>query len=359
MNAPPPLPKNSALDRLWRQPRRFAFDAMLRVLMTARRTDDPGTAIRFRTPPGLAFPAADVQDLRDGGDRPDAIVGLMGLTGPSGVLPRYYSELVSQTLRGGSTALHQFLDMLSERFVGFFGLAAVKYRPARQADVAVARSPAEPDAITQVLLSLTGHGTPFVAARLGGSTDPLLHYAGLFAMRPRSAERLGAMLSDWLGLPVQVIEFAGAWLRLPPNQQSRLGLHGSFNILGQDAATGTRAWSPEARMLLRVGPLRRGEFRQMLPDADTLQRLVSLVRAFVGPELGFAVNPVLAAAEVARSGDAGALRLDAAASTRPRLGWNSWLPIDSGSFVSASDAADAIFDADTIEALAVRSGKAA
>ena len=112
-------------------------------------------------------------------------------------------------------------------------------------------------------------------------------------------------------------------------------------------------------MLLRVGPLRRGEFRQMLPDADTLQRLVSLVRAFVGPELGFAVNPVLAAAEVARSGDAGALRLDAAASTRPRLGWDSWLPIDSGSFVSASDAADAIFDADTIEALAVRSGKAA
>ena len=359
MNDQPSISRISALARLLREPRRFAFDAMVRVLMSARRTDEPTAAIRFRTPPGLAFPAADVQDVRDGGHRADAIIGLMGLTGPSGVLPRYYSELVSQTLRGGSTALHQFLDMLGERFVGFFALAATKYRPARQADLAVARSAPEPDAITQALLSLTGHGTPDIAPRIAAGADPLLHYAGLFAMRPRSAERLGAMLSDWLGMPVQVVEFAGAWLRLPPDQQSRLGLNGSFNRLGMDAATGTRAWSPEARMLLRVGPLSRDDFRRMLPDTDTLRRLASLVRTFAGPELGFAINPVLAADDVARSGDPDAIRLDANAPAQPRLGWDSWLPIGSGSFRRPSDASDALFDADTIEARAIRLGKAA
>jgi type VI secretion system protein ImpH len=347
--ARPPLRRASVLARLLREPRRYRFDAMVRVLMRAALKDDPGAAIRFRTPPGLAFPATEVQEVCDGGIRLDATIGLMGLTGPSGVLPRYYSEIVSQTLRGGSTALHQFLDMLGERFVAFFAMAAIKYRPAREADVAHLRAEQAPDAISQVLLSLTGYGTPHITPRIAAGFDPLLHYAGLFAMRPRSADRLGAMLSDWLGRQVQVIEFAGAWLRLPPDQRSRIGTQGAFCLLGIDAAVGVRAWSPEARMLLRVGPLGRGDFQRMLPNGETLLRLVSLVRAFVGPELGFVINPVLAASDVFRSDEAGAMRLAGVAPIPPRLGWNTWLPIDSGSFRRRSDASDAVFDADMIE----------
>jgi type VI secretion system protein ImpH len=347
-------PRGSVLGRLLREPRRFQFDAMVRVLMRAARKNDPGAAVRFRTPPGLAFPAADVQDVRDGGVRQDVTIGLMGLTGPSGVLPRYYSEIVSQMLRGGSTALHQFLDMLGERFVAGFALAGIKYRPAREADLALLRDSPTTDAVSQVLLSLTGYGTPHLMPRVVAGADPLLHYAGLFAMRPRSADRLSAMLSDWLGLNVQIIEFAGAWLQLPADQQSRIGIGGRFCRLGIDAAAGVRAWSPEARMMLRVGPLNRDDFAKMLPDGDALQRLVSVVRAFVEPELGFAVNPVLAASDVFKSDEPGAIRLNAADAIAPRLGWNTWLPIDSGSFVRRTDAADAVFDADLIEAQLAR-----
>ncbi|PPQ33369.1 type VI secretion system baseplate subunit TssG [Rhodopila globiformis] len=358
---PAPLvrrPRNAPLARLQRQPRRFTFDAMVRVLMRAASTDEPSSAVRFRTPPGLAFPAADVQEVRDAASRRDVVVGVMGLTGPSGVLPRYYSEMIVQTLRGGSTALHQFLDLLGERFVGFFAMAATKYRPSRAADVARLRRTPQPDAISQVLLALTGHATPHIAPRLATGVNPLLHYAGLFAMRPRSAERLGAMLTDWLGTSVQIIEFAGAWLWLPPDQRSRVGVAGSFRQLGIDAALGVRAFSPEARMLLRIGPLSRADFDRMLPDREILQSLVSLVRAFVGPELGFAVNPVLAAADVSRADTPGALQLSLDAAVRPRLGWNTWLPIDSGSFLPQRDAADAIFDADAIEAQQARSSTA-
>jgi type VI secretion system protein ImpH len=35
-------------------------------------------------------------------------------------------------------------------------------------------------------------------------------------------------------------------------------------------------------------------FEALLPDHSGLQRLVSLIRAFLGFEIGFAVNPVLA-----------------------------------------------------------------
>jgi type VI secretion system protein ImpH len=267
-------------------------------------------------------------------------VGLMGLFGPSGVLPRYYSEVVTQALRSRSTALRDFLDLLAHRFVAFFARGGIKYRPARAAETA-ARSQ---DQVARVLLALTGYGTPHLADRLAAGTEPLLHYAGLFALRPRSADRLGALTSDWLGMRVEVVEFAGAWLPLPPDQRTRLARNGAWCRLGVDAAAGVRAWDPQARIILRIGPLDLKGFQRLLPDRIALHRLVSLVRAYVGYELGFAINPVLAAHDVPP------LLLDATSDPPPRLGWNTWVPGPDGGFIARGDAADAVFEAEVIEA---------
>ena len=130
--------------------------------------------------------------------------------------------------------------------------------------------------MTQVLLALTGYGTPHLSERLAAGAEPLLHYAGLFALRPRSADRLGALISDWLGMRVEVVEFAGAWLPLPPDQRTRLGANGAWGRLGVDAAAGVRAWDPQARIILRIGPLDLQGFQRLLPDRIALHRLVSL-----------------------------------------------------------------------------------
>ena len=205
------------------------------------------------------------------------------------------------------------------------------------------RTPPQPDPIARALLSLTGYGSLGTAARLLAGTEPLLHYAGLFAMRPRSADRLAAMLTDWLGMTVEVEEYAGAWLRMPPDQRSRLGAGGVFCQLGVDASAGLRAWSPEARILIRIGPLTLDGFQMLRPDSRTMQRVVSLIRAFVGMEVGFAINPVLAASEIALP------RLEAGTAAAPRLGWDTWLPLSRGGGMRRMDAADAVFDADMIE----------
>jgi type VI secretion system protein ImpH len=183
-------------------------------------------------------------------------------------------------------------------------------------------------------------------------TEALLHYAGLFAIRPRSADRLGAMLSDWLEMKIRVVEFAGAWLSLPLDQRTRLRKNGAFCRIGVDAVAGIRVWNPEARILLRVGPLNREEFERLLPDQPATLRLVSLVRNFVGLEVGFAINPIL-------MGDAiPSLRLDSSANPAARLGWNTWFPKGrSGS--TRADADEAVFEADVIEARAVRRRSAA
>jgi type VI secretion system protein ImpH len=335
----------SALALLGVMPRRFRFDAAVRVLTRARRTQDPADAMRFRSPAGLVYPPSDVIEVRQQGDGlPDVTVGLMGLTGPSGVLPRYYSEVVTQTVRSRSLALRDFLDVLAHRFVAFFAGAGIKYRPARAVEAALLRNAPAPDRVTQALLALTGYGTAHLAPRLAAGAEPLLYYAGLFALRPRSADRLGALISDWLGMKVEVVEFAGAWLPLPPDQRTRLGRHGTWSRLGVDAAAGVRAWDPQARIILRIGPLDLKGFQRLLPDRVALHRLVSLVRAYVGFELGFAINPVLAAAEIPP------LLLTATADPPPRLGWNTWVPSPVPGVVSRKDAADAVFEAEVIEA---------
>jgi type VI secretion system protein ImpH len=341
------MKRPSSVEALARTPRRFGFDAAIRVLTLARRNEDAAEVAHFRTPPGLTYPSADVMEFQGsaiGRDKPDVTVSMIGLTGPSGVLPRHYTDAVVQALRGRSPSLHAFLDMLGHRFVAFFARAGAKYRPARAAETAALRKPPTPDPVTQILRALTGYGTGHLTDRMVISTEPLMHYAGVFAMRPRSAQRLGAMISDWLGMKVEVIEFAGAWLSLPPDQRTRIGALGQFSQLSANAAAGVRAWDPQARVILRIGPLDRAGFERLLPDRLALQRLVSLVRAYVGFEIGFAINPVLAADSVPP------LRLDSAADPPPRLGWNTWLEPMAGGQKRAVDAADSVFEAEIIEA---------
>ena len=99
-----------------------------------------------------------------------------------------------------------------------------------------------------------------------------------------------------------------------PDQRTRIGANGQFSQLSANAAAGVRAWDPQARAVLRIGPLDRSGFERLLPDRMALHRLVSLIRAYVGFEIGFAINPVLAA-------DAVPLRPGTRSSGRP--GWNT------------------------------------
>jgi type VI secretion system protein ImpH len=341
----------SPLSRLFEEPRRFRFDAAIRVLMRTARSADPAEAMRFHTPPGLAYPAADITAAEPPADgRPAQLTtAVIGLTGPSGVLPRLYSEAVKASLRGRSRALSDFLDMLSHRTVAMFARAGIKYRLARSTETGATDRPEE-DPVAGALLAFTGYATPHLAPRLAAGVEPLLHYAGLFAARPRSAERLAALVSDWLGREVEVVQFAGAWLPLPPEERTALAFGrdpGRWNRLGVDAAAGVRAWDPQARIILRLGPLDLPGFAALMPDRPGLQRLVSLVRAFLGFETGFAVNPVLAGPEVPP------LRLDDKADPPPRLGWNTWIPAPTPALagIRRPDAAEAVFEAEIVEAM--------
>jgi type VI secretion system protein ImpH len=205
----------------------------------------------------------------------------------------------------------------------------MKYRPARAAEAATLAEPPATDPVAQALLAFTGYGTAQLLPRLAVGEAAVLHYAGLLAGAPRSAERLAALASDWLGRPVEVCQFAGAWMPLPPDERSALAAGrepGRWNQLGVDAAIGVRAWDAQARIVAAL-----------LPGEPGLHRFVSLVRAFLGLQTGFAVNLVLAGNAVPP------LCLGGAAPSR--LGWTSWLP----RVGARADAAEAMFEAERVE----------
>jgi len=327
-------------------PTRFAFDAAIRILLHEAGTADPGRAARFASPPNLAYPGAEIQSVRaapepSGARHPMVVTSVIGMTGPSGVLPRGYTEAVAIATRDRSPSLHGFLDMLANRFVAGFAQAGAKYRPHRALEDAGLSG--RPDPIGTAVLALTGYGIADLGDRLAPGPEALKHYAGFFAARPRSADRLAALASDWLGRKVRITQFAGMWLALPPSERTALPLgrsEGAFAQLGVNAAAGVRAWDSQARILLRVGPLDRPAFEALLPGGPALGRFVALIRAFLGFETGFAVNLILLRDAVPP--------LCLAGSPAPRLGWNTWLTAPVGSRLRDPD--DPIFEAETVEA---------
>lgn len=313
----------NARARLRAEPRRFSLDAAVSLLR--------GERIRFRAAPGVAYAAAELHDAENG----TLTNTVLGLAGPSGTLPAPIGELVVAASRKRSPSLGAFFDMLAQQLAQAFADAGAKYRPHRNGELEAGAS------FDDALLALAGQFTPGIAERLPTGPEPFRHYAGFFAAHPRSGDRLEALASDFLGRPVRVRQFVGAWLSIPDAERTRLAVGvapGAFDRLGHDAAIGARAWDGQARVTLRIGPLDAASFASLLPDRGALRRLSALVRAYLGYEVGFAVNLVLRRPEVP------ALALGA-----QRLGWNTWLP--AAGPAARGDADEPLFDAALIEEL--------
>lgn len=317
--------------------------------------------VRFRSLASLAFPPSSIYEIEPpNSERPFAriVQTFLGLTGPSGVLPRHYTQLLldlGRDVKGPERrSLGDFLALFDHRIVSLFYRAWEKYRfiiPYERGEA----SRTEPDAFTQALCSLIGLGTPHLRSRIRVAVrtdDPeqperdlarvenlaLLYYAGFLAQRPRNAANLAAMLTDYFEMPAEVKQFQGQWLQLEESDQTCLGAHG---MLGVNAVAGDRVWDVQAKFRIRLGPLSRRRFEEFLPDRSaaparkSLFLLAQIVRLYAGPELDFDLQLVLKAAEApaCRIGGEG---------FGSRLGWNTWLlsrPRD-------ADADDAVFAGD-------------
>ena len=321
-------------DQLEQRPHRFDALHGLRLMELgaarfgtwARPSDE---AAQIVTEQGLAFAPSPIRRITRAaataaGGR--VVIAFLGLTGPMGVLPQFYSELVQQAGRTRNRAMAAFLDLFNHRLAGLFLRAAEKYRlplllQRRAASSARETNPAS-DPVSDAVYALTGYGTPHLRGRTALDDEVLLYYAGLFALRNRPAVGLQSMLADYLGVPVRVEQFSGRWTSLAADEQTSLPRAGetpAFCRLGVDSVAGGRVWDVQGHFRVVVGPVDHAEMLSLAPDAPRLRRLVDLVRAYAGPDLGFDIQVVLRRESVPD------LRFDPAMGPgAPRLGWNSW-----------------------------------
>jgi type VI secretion system protein ImpH len=351
MNAPQQSPPTqltagapgSPAERLAREPEAFDFFQAVRLLEREAQLADASRCrqpvgydaapaqevVRFRVVDSQRFPAAAIAALHrpadDAGPCPvDMVITCLGLTGPMGVLPGHYSQLVIDTARNRQLALRDFLDLFHHRLASLFYRAWAKYR----LPIVFERARGKPDAhtddpYTACLFALVGLGQSPLRNRLQFDDLAAIYFGGTLAHRPPNAVSLAALVGEFLDAPVEVRQFAGQWLTLQPADQTRMTSRelprGQYAALGINTLAGERVWGVESKFVLRVGPLDYDTFRRFMPEGDLLRAVCQLVRVYVGPAFDFAVQPVLKSAAVPAS------CLGETADAPTQLGWNSWL----------------------------------
>lgn len=309
-------------QELFDEPYRFGFFQAVRLLErmypdrnpVGRDTEAAGEVVRFRTRQTLSFPAAEIHELTQDPDQeqapPEMLVAFMGLTGPLGILPYQYTELLMERARYKDTALWSFLDIFNHRMLSLFYRVWEKYH----FPIAYERAGADP--FTAYLFDMVGLGTNGLRGRLPFKDQGLLPYAGLISQRPHSATAIGSIASDYFGVAARVVQFPGEWLKLGENRTS---LGSANSELGVSTIAGAKVWCDQSCFLVRLGPLSLKKFQSFVPVGSAHKALVELVRLLVGLEFEFDIQLVLQSAEVPYA------VLNANDENAPRLGWTSWL----------------------------------
>ena len=272
--------------------------------------------LRFGATPRMAFPPSQLYSLTlslDGRAPAFMQINFLGMFGPQGVLPLYYTELIIERLRNKDRSLSAFLDMFNHRLVSLFYQAWEKYR------VTVAYERDERDRFSHILLDSLGLGTNFLQERQVIRDDSLLFYSGLLGIHTKPAASLRQILWDYFDVPVEVEQLVGAWHPLEENNQCKFDKSNSYSEqVGLGAIVGDEIWDQQSGVRVRLGPLTLKQYLDFLPSGSAYEPLQAILRFFSGWEIDYEVQLVLERGQVPRC------ELGNESEAGPKLGWVCW-----------------------------------
>jgi type VI secretion system protein ImpH len=303
-------------------PQEFDFFQTVRLLERIRPSASPvGTfapaakeVARFNANPEIGFPASRIQNIDwTESTQPAVIVNFMGLMGPMGVLPLYYSQLVIERKRAKDHAIRSFLDLFNHRMISLFYAAWEKYR------FTVAYERQERDRFSHHLLDLIGLGTPGLQDRQAVRDDSLIYYCGLLSLHPRSAAGLRQILSDYFDVRIEVEQFVGGWYKLDRETQCLFDKANTYSEqLGVGVIIGDEIWDQQSAVRLRLGPMPLARYLDFLPNGSAYSPLKALTRFYSGGEIDFEVQLVLQREQVP------SCELGLETEAAPQLSWTTW-----------------------------------
>ena len=305
---------------LLEKPYEFGFFQAIRLLECAnpkkpllgkgiRPGDDP---VRLNQGVSLSFPPSTITayQYRKGYSVPHLSSVFFGLFGPNGALPTHLTEYAFQRL-------HHHKDPTFIRFINLFQhrMLSLIYRAWANAQPTVNFDRPEEDRFKIYIGSLLGLATSSNQDR-DEVTDLLkFHYAGHFSCKTKHAEGLTAIIQAYFGLAVSIEEFIGEWLDIPRDSICRLGESEYTGLLGSTVILGNQIWSRQNKFRIKLGPMGLDQYKLMLPGGESLKRLISIVKNYVGIELAWDVQLILKKEEVPK----------ACLENTSQLGWTSWI----------------------------------
>jgi type VI secretion system protein ImpH len=318
-----PVDLSEVEELLRSEPYRFEFFQAIRLLERiapdrkplGRFTNPSDEVARLGAHPSLSFPASEIQSIDwPEGKPPSLAVNFMGVTGPQGPLPHFYTTLILARLRSGDRTLRDFLDLFHHRMLSFFYQAWEKYR------FAVSYERGERDRFSHHLLDLIGLGTLGLQERLAVPDDAFLFFAGILGQRPHSAHALELLLNDYFEVPFTVIQLVGGWFRLDATTECCIGERSTpSEQLGLGAVVGDEVWNQQASARIRIGPLDLENYLDFLPNGSAYEPLRALLRFWTNEEIDFEVQLILEREEVPRC------QLGGEGDGAPQLGWVTWM----------------------------------
>ena len=286
-------------------------------------------AVRFCQNISLAFaPSAIHNFFRATDENPGRlIVNFFGLLGTNGPMPLPITEYIhDRVLNHGDKTLASFLDVFHHRLISLFYRAWA----CNQQSVSHDRAELEEDRFAVYIGSLFGIGDESFRNRDHVTDIAKLHYSGRLACQTKNAEGLKEILQDYFQISVNIEQFIGQWIDIPPENYCRLGVSLENAKLGHTLVVGSRFWECQHKFRIKMGPMSFDEYQRMLPQGSSIRHLDAWVKNYVGDELSWELQLILRASEIP------AICLGSIG----RLGWSTWL----GSETFKEDADDLILE---------------
>jgi len=224
-------------------------------------------------------------------------IACFGLTGPSGVMPIHYTELLSSRARQKDTALKTLLDGFNARAVSFLYRAWQKNRlPIMQEHLTKATTRVDVDPAKAMLKAYVGLSEEDKEKSIKTDTESLaLYFSGYYSKRPRNAAALKKIISSVLECPVTLHQFYGRWFDLEPEQRNTIGCKNA--TLGKDFVIGSSVFEGSCSLRIQTAPVSLADFKSLQPDQPKFLILKELINLYVGQDYLIDLQVVLKGVE--------------------------------------------------------------
>ena len=268
--------------------------------------------VRLGQNPSTLFAPSTIFSI--GGSRRDKrpVVKILsfGVFGPNGALPLHLTEYVRERLHNNlDSSPADFIDIFHHRLISLF------YRAWGDSQSIVQLDQPGIDKFSFYAGALIGMGFEGSWNRDTVEDSAKLHAAGHLLRLTRNPEGLESLLAHYFGTSAGITEFNSTWISIDEGEQTRLSGLGMNNQLGVNAVAGARIQDVQSKFRIALGAMPLALYESFLPTSRNNRKIRDWVRDYVGIELDWDLQLLLAPEEVPQSKLGGTMR----------LGWTSWL----------------------------------